>query len=74
MEQIDLTKLSIQQLQQLKMEFESVSFDVKTLINCKSVHLVDVCSKIWKMCVSINLIHFIEEYVVLRVLIDSQSH
>lgn len=29
LEQIDLTKLNIQQLQQLKMEFESVSYKLK---------------------------------------------
>lgn len=38
MEQIDLTKLSIQQLQQLKMEFESVSLNTEffnlLLIQC----------------------------------------
>lgn len=32
-EQIDLTKLNIQQLQQLKTEFEQVSFDFLELLN-----------------------------------------
>lgn len=41
MEQIDLTKLNVQQLQQLKTEFEQVGFVV---LRCACVGATDFCT------------------------------
>lgn len=62
--QIDLTKLSLQQLQQLKLEFESVSgffidIEIEPVVVCvvlsQTQHHINACMGLWVFCTAHKL-------------------